>query len=266
MVRRLLIGVVLAAVVLGWTWFSAEEQVVPVTGRAQRVALTDAQQQELGLQVYDQTLAEERRSIVSSGPRHARVDRVARRLAAAGASYKPDFEWQFTLLERDEANAYCLPGGKIVVFTGLLDVARTDGQLAAVVGHEVAHAIAEHGAERIFRDQLTSRAVAAASGAFADDPERFQQVAGLLGAGAQVGLALPWSRSQESEADHVGLVLMARAGYEPAEAITLWQNMARAGGGRSTPEYLATHPSPATRIERIRALLPKVRREARAAG
>ncbi|MCW2956481.1 MAG: Peptidase Ste24p precursor [Thermoleophilia bacterium] len=261
--KRLLLGLVLALVAIGYTYFSAEEQDVPITGRAQRVALSDEQQQQLGLQVYDETLAEEKANLVTSGPQYEQVQRVAERIARIGAEDKPEFDWEFSLVERDEANAFCLPGGKIVVFTGLLDVATTDDELATVVGHEVAHAVAEHGAERIFRDQLTNRAVTAAAGAFADDPARFQQVAVLLGAGAQVGLTLPWGREQESESDRIGLIYMARAGYEPAAAITFWQKMSKGGGGQ--PEYLATHPSGTTRIKQIRGWLPEARAAAREA-
>ena len=257
--RRILIGVVFALVALAVTYFGSEQQDVPVTGRSQRVALSDAQQQELGLQVYQQTVSEAGDDVINSGADYEQVRRVAERIAAVGAKDKPLFDWEFTLLKRDEANAFCLPGGKIVVFTGLLDVARTDDELAAVIGHEVAHAVAEHGAERIFREQLTQRAVAAASGAFADDPQRYQQVAGLLGAGAQVGLALPWSRAQESEADHIGLIYMARANYDPGAALTFWKSMQQAAGGSAPPEYLSTHPSSATRIRQIRAWLPEAR-------
>ncbi len=261
--RRIVIGLVLALAVVAFTWFSSEEQQVPVTGRTQRVAMSDAQQEQLGLQVFDQTLAEEGEKVVESGPQYDQVRRVAEKLARIGAVDKPEFEWEFALVDRPEANAFCLPGGKIVVFTGLLDVAKTDDQLATVVGHEIAHAVAEHGAERIFREELTNRAITAASGAFADDPQRFQQVGGLLGAGAQVGLSLPWGREQESESDHIGLIYMSRAGYDPEQAITFWQNMAKASKGQQPPEYLSTHPSHGTRVKQIRAWLPEAARERR---
>ncbi|MCW2927865.1 MAG: Peptidase Ste24p precursor [Thermoleophilia bacterium] len=264
--RRVLIGVVLAVIALGYTYFTAEEQTVPITGRAQRVAMSDQQQQELGLQVYQQTLQEEGEQVVTSGPQYEQVKRVAQRIARVGAVDKPEFDWEFSLVERPEANAFCLPGGKIVVFTGLLDVAKTDDELAIVVGHEVAHAVAEHGAERIFREELTNRAVAAASGAFADDPARFQQVAGLLGAGAQVGLSLPWGREQESESDHIGLIYAARAGYDPSAGITFWTRMQQASKGAQPPEYLSTHPSGATRVKNIQGWLPEARRERRDPG
>lgn len=265
MAGRLLIGVVLVLVVVAGTWLTAERQEVPITGREQRVALSDEEQQQLGLQVFEQTLSEEGERVISSGPQHAQVQRVASRVARVADEDRPGFDWEFALVDRPEANAFALPGGKIVVFTGLLDVARTDDELATVIGHEIAHAVAEHGAERIFREQLTQRAVLAASGAFADDPERFTRVALLLGAGAQVGLTLPWGRAQESESDRIGLVYMARAGYDPEAAIDFWQRMDRAAGGRRPPEYLSTHPSGETRVRRIREWLPEARREAREA-
>lgn len=263
---RIVIGILLALAAVAFTYFSSEEQNVPITGRAQRVALSDEQQMELGAQVYDQTIAEEQQRVVTSGAQYEMVQRVARRIAQVAAEDKPEFEWEFTLVERDEANAFCLPGGKIVVYTGLLDVARTDDELATVIGHEVAHAVAEHGAERIFREELTNRAVVAASGAFADDPARFQQVAALLGASAQIGLNLPWGRAQESESDRIGLIYMARAGYDPTAAITFWQRMDRASEARRPPEYLSTHPSGATRVRQIREWLPEAKRERGRAG
>lgn len=261
--KRLLIGIVLAVLAVLFTYMSAEEQEVPVTGRAQRVAMSDEQQQALGAQVYEQTLAEEQANVVTSGPQYEMVQRVAERIAKVGAVDKPEFEWEFTLLQRDEANAFCLPGGKIVVFTGLLDVAKTDDELAAVVGHEVAHAVAEHGAERIYRQQLTQRAVSAASGAFADDPENFQRVAALLGAGAQIGLDLPWNREQESEADHIGIIYAARGSYDPEAAISFWQKMGTASGGKRPPEYLSTHPNSETRVRQLREWMPQAKAERR---
>lgn len=264
--RRLVIGIVLALVAVAFTYLSAEQQEVPITGRAQRVAMSDQQQQQLGLQVFEQTLQEEGEKVVEAGPQYEQVKRVAERIAKVGAVDKPEFDWQFALVERPEANAFCLPGGKIVVFTGLLDVARTDDELAIVVGHEVAHAVAEHGAERIFREELTNRAVAAASGAFADDPERFRQVAGLLGAGAQVGLSLPWGREQETESDRIGLIYSARAGYEPRAGITFWTRMQKAAGGKQPPEYLSTHPSGDTRVKNIKGWLPEADKERRDPG
>ncbi len=133
-----------------------------------------------------------------------------------------------------------------------------------MLGHEVAHAVAEHGAERIFRQQLTDTAVQFAAGAFADDPVEFRNIAALLGAGAQVGLNLPWSREQEGEADRIGLIYMARAGYDPRAAVGFWQRMAQASADQQrSPEYLSTHPESGTRIELIKGWLPEALEEYR---
>jgi predicted Zn-dependent protease len=261
MKRRLIMGVVFAIAVIAFTYFSSEEQQVPVTGRTQRVAMSDQQQEQLGAQVYDQTLQQEQANIITEGAQFEMVQRVAERIAQVGAVDKPEFDWEFSLVDKDEANAFCLPGGKIVVYTGLLDVAKTDDELAIVVGHEVAHAVAEHGAERIFREELTNRAIGAASGAVADDPQRYQQIAALLGAGAQIGLNLPWSRSQESEADHIGLIYAARAGYDPRSAIGFWQKMERASKGQAPPEYLSTHPSSGRRVQQLQGWMQEALRE-----
>lgn len=257
-----LLPVLIGVIVLAVTWFGSEEQRVPVTGREQRVGLSDEQQMELGAQVYQQTLQETAPLIVTSGPEFERVQEVASRLAAVGADDKPDFAWEFTLVDDPQANAFALPGGKIVVYTGLLDVAQTDAQLATVIGHEVAHATAEHGAERIFQQQLTDTAISAAAGALASDPAQFQQIAALIGAGAQVGFTLPWSREHESEADRIGLIYMARAGYDPREAVTFWEQMEAASAEQGRPpEYLSTHPNPDTRIQQIQEWLPEALEE-----
>lgn len=249
---------------VGFQYCSAEGQVVPITGREQKVSLSDDQQMQLGAQYYDEFLQRSSGSIVASGPQWEKVREVSAGIVAAAAEHKPEFEWDVTLIEDPQANAFCLPGGKIVVYTGILRPARTPEGLATVLGHEVAHAVAEHGAERIFRQQLTDTAVQFAAGAFADDPVEFRNIAALLGAGAQVGLSLPWSREQESEADRIGLVYMARAGYDPRSAVGFWERMAEASADdERPPEYLSTHPGSSTRIELIRAWLPEALEEYR---
>jgi predicted Zn-dependent protease len=166
---------------------------------------------------------------------------------------KPDFTWRVTLLRKNEANAYCLPGGKIVVYTGILPVTRTDAALATVLGHEVAHATAEHSAERIEREHLTKVAAAIIAGGVAFTPGQYVRVAALLG----VADTLPFTRKQESEADHIGLVYVARAGYDPRQAVAFWQRMRTALKGKEPPEWLSDHPSDQHRIERIRLWLPE---------
>lgn len=219
---------------------------VPYTNRSQFIVLSESQDLQLGAAAYKEVLAQ---SKVVTDPRIAGpVQRVGQRIAAVAD--KPEYQWEFTVIDDPkQANAFCLPGGKVAVFTGIFPIARDDAGLAAVIGHEVAHAIARHGAERVSQGlamQVVGAGVAvAASGA---SPATQQAVLAAYGLGSQVGVALPFSRSQESEADRIGLILMAKAGYDPQAAIGLWQRMQQAERN-APPEWLSTHPNPATRIE-----------------
>ncbi len=228
---------------------------VPVTGRHQLLLLSEGQETQMGLTAYQQIL---KKSKLSTDPvATEQVRRVGKRIAEATG--RSDFQWEFNLIEDKQANAFCLPGGKVAVYTGLLPITRDDAGLAAVLGHEVAHAIARHGGERVSQGLLVQVGLAATQIALArNDPAAVQQVTALLGAGATVGLLLPWSRTQESEADHLGLILMAKAGYDPHAALDLWRRMAEAakGSGRP-PEFLSTHPSEATRIVQIEGWIPE---------
>jgi metalloendopeptidase OMA1, mitochondrial len=256
LVGRPLIAIVLAAVVVGVLLLKTHRQKTPVTHRVQHVTLTDAQQMQLGSQQYAKTLRQNRARIVSAGPSYVEVQRVARRIEAVASRDKPNFVWKVTLLRKQEANAYCLPGGKIVVFTGILPVTENDAGLATVLGHEVAHATAEHVAERIERQHLTEVAAVIIAGGTAFTPAQFARITALLG----VGAGLPFSRSQESEADHIGLVYLARAGYDPRQAVAFWKRMQRASKGKEPPEFLSDHPSDAHRVERVEAWLPQAER------
>ena len=228
LLARPLIAVVIAAVVVGVLLLvQTDKETTPVTHRTEHIALSDEQQTQLGSQQYDKTLRENRAAIVSSGADYAQVQRVARRIEAVAGRDKPVFDWKVTLLRKDEANAYCLPGGKIVVYTGILPVTRNDAALATVLGHEVAHATAEHAAERIERNHLTKVAAAIIAGGVAFTPRQYVRVSALLGAAG----SLPFSRKQESEADHIGVVYMARAGYHPP-----WPCRPRRCGRPRTPE------------------------------
>jgi predicted Zn-dependent protease len=259
-VGRPLIAIVVAAAVVGILLLHSHRQKTPVTHRSQHVELTDAQQMQLGNQEYAKTLRANRARIVSSGPQYAEVQRVARRIEAVAGRDKPNFVWKVTLIRKNEANAYCLPGGKIVVYTAILPFTKNDAGLATVLGHEVAHATAEHVAERIERQHLTEVAAAIIAGGVAFTPAQFLRITALLG----VGSSLPFSRSQESEADHIGLVYMARAGYDPRQAVGFWKRMRRASQGREPPEFLSDHPSDAHRATRIQGWLPEAEREYRA--
>ena len=257
LVARPLIAIAIAAVVVGVSLLvHTHEQKTPVTNRTEHVALSDAQQTQLGDQQYAKTLREDRANIVSSGPAYDEVQRVAKRIEAVAARDKPAFVWKVTLLRKNEANAYCLPGGKIVVYTGILPVTGNDAALATVLGHEVAHATAEHAAERIERDHLTKVAAAIIAGGVAFTPRQYVRVVALLGAAD----SLPFSRAHESEADHIGLIYMARAGYQPRQAVAFWKRMKRAAKGKEPPEFASDHPSDAHRIERIQKWLPEAER------
>jgi len=257
LIGRPLIAIALAALVVGILVLKSHRQKTPVTHRVEHVTLTDAQQMQLGAQEYAKTLRQNRARIVASGPQYAEVQRVAKRIESVARRDKPDFVWKVSLIRKNEANAFCLPGGKIVVYTGILPLTENDAGLATVLGHEVAHATAEHVAERIERNHLTEVAATIIAGGVAFTPGQFLRIEALLG----VGATLPFSRSQESEADHIGLVYMARAGYDPRLALPFWKRMQRASKGSEPPEFLSDHPSDAHRIERIRGWLPEVERE-----
>src|SRR5574341_53222 len=228
---------------------------VPITGRSQVLLLSEGAETQMGLDSYRQILAKAR---LSTDPAHnERVSRVGRRIAEATG--RTDYQWEFKVIEDKQMNAFALPGGKVAVYTGILPVTRDDAGLAAVLGHEAAHAIARHGGERLSQGLLVEAGLVTTQVALSrNDPATVRQVTTLLGAGATVGLVLPWSRQQESEADHLGLIYMAKAGYHPAAARDLWVRMDEAARGRGAPpEFLSTHPSAPTRIKQIEAWIPE---------
>ncbi len=219
----------------------------PLTGRQQLILLPESQDAEMGLQAYQQILDE---SKVAKDPElDRRVQEVGRRIAKV--SPHPEWDWQFTLLDNDEPNAFALPGGKVGVNTGLFKVAKNDAQLAAVLAHEVAHAIARHGAERMSQG-LLAQGLSTAVGIGTGNAGYAQMAAQA----ATLGIILPYSRTQEAEADHIGLFYMAEAGYDPREAVALWRNFESLGGA-GQPEFLSTHPAPGSRIENLEALMPE---------
>lgn len=179
------------------------------------------------------------------------------------AEYLNGYQWEYKLIENKEVNAWCLPGGKIVVYSGILPVAKDDAGLATVIGHEVSHALANHGAQRMSATQLQQLGavgVAVATGnKSAEQQQMWQQYYGM---GSEVGVMLPFSRSHESEADKIGLTLMAIAGYNPELAISFWERMSANSSGNKPPEFLSTHPADATRIANLRRLIPEAKAEA----
>jgi predicted Zn-dependent protease len=231
-------------------------QTVPFTGRKHLVLIPDDQEQQLGLTQYEQTLKSSRLS--TDQAQVALVRRVGERIAKAAD--KPDYKWEFNVIDDPKTvNAWCLPGGKVAVYTGLLPITQDEEGLAVVLGHEIAHALARHGSERMSQGLLAQMGGAALSVALANKPEQTQQLAqAAYGAGAQVGVLLPFSRQQESEADRIGLILMAKAGYDPHAAVPFWRRMQKAsGGGDGTPEFLRTHPGDEKRIGAIERELPE---------
>jgi predicted Zn-dependent protease len=247
---------IIAAVVMLGQYMSSEKVVNPETGRAARVAMSTEQEQALGFQSYREVLSQSQ--VVASGPEHDMVVRVASRLAPATGEAAKNFDWEVSVVQSPEVNAFCLPGGKIVVYTGILPYTQNEAGLAAVLGHEMAHAVARHGSQRLLRSSLAQTFMmgAAASISLSDmDYNQRRTAMAALGAGATYGVILPFSREHESEADRMGLLYMARAGYDPHEAITFWQRMNQTGG-RQPPEFASTHPSNTTRIRELEEFLP----------
>ena len=242
-----------------WSWLALTLVVAlgcatSPTGRRQLKLFPDAEMAQMGVAAYDKLKTE--MPVSDDARATAYVRCVADAVTAAVQDRRfASTAWDVTLFEEASPNAFALPGGKIGVHTGLLKVAVNQDQLATVLGHEVAHVLADHGNERVSNAtaaQTGLNAVAVLSGAAS--PQQ-QQLMGLLGLGAQVGVLLPFSRTQEREADALGLDLMARAGFRPEESVKLWQNMGAAGGDQP-PEFLSTHPSHGTRIADLEARMP----------
>ncbi|MDX1952422.1 MAG: M48 family metallopeptidase [Verrucomicrobiota bacterium] len=251
-----LIPLVIAAIVILFQFMGAEKFTNPETGKKTRVALSSKDEKALGMQSFQEVLATA--DVLETGPEVDMVRRVAERLAPVTGEAARDFEWVVSVVKSPQVNAFCLPGGKIVVYTGILPIAQTEEGLATVMGHEMAHAVARHGSQRLFQHSLMQTAMVGASFSLGDfDPQQRHMILGLLGAGAQYGVLMPFGRDHESEADHMGLLYMARAGYNPEAAIGFWERMAEAGSANQPPEFMSTHPAHGTRIARIRELMPK---------
>ena len=225
----------------------------PYTHRSQLMLVSPEQETKLGAQAYQQVLAKSR--VDSRSGVVAPVEAVGRRLAAA--ANQPNYQWRFTVIDDPkQENAFALPGGKVAVYTGILPVAVDTNGLAVVLGHEIGHAVARHGAERMSQTMAAQAGESVIGALFGGGPGT-QAILVAYGLGAQVGVLLPYSRAQESEADHIGLLLMARAGYDPRGAVAFWQRMEQRAGSGAPLQFLSTHPSHGTREQQLRAWLPE---------
>ncbi len=232
---------------------------VPVTGRRELNLVSPEQEMQLGVSSFEQMKKET--PVTSEQSANAMVERVGRRLAAVASKDLPNAHWEFVVFDSPEVNAFCLPGGKVGVYTGILPIAKTDAGLATVLGHEIGHAVAHHGASRMSQAMLTQTGSQLLGSTLSSADPKWQAAAvTAYGLGTKVGIELPYSRTQESEADHIGLIYMARAGYDPKEAIAFWQRFMEYNnqhGGSGTPAFLRTHPVDATRIKQLKAWLPE---------
>ena len=226
------------------------------TGRKQLKLFPSNQMDAMGIQAFDSMKSSQK--ITKQVKPNSLVQCVAKHITAQVPETVFKGEWEVVVFDDDQINAFALPGGKIGVYTGLLKVATNQHQLAAVIGHEVGHVIAEHGNERMSNSTLIGIGMEVTNQALAaNQVAQNQQIMAVLGFGVQVGLELPFSRTHESEADQIGLDLMAKAGFNPEQAVTLWENMDAAAGGKRPAEFMSTHPSPQTRITQLREHMPK---------
>ena len=237
----------------------------PYTGRSQLMMISAAEEQQMGAQAYQQ-MRKDPKHPVSTNPQEVEpVKRVAARVIDAAKQSKyadaaRQFQWEVTVFKADDTlNAFALPGGKIGIYTGIFPVAQNEAGLAAIMGHEVVHALARHAAERMSQGVLAQVGMGAASIALGQSgmsPAASQAAMAALGLGAQVGVMLPFSRQHESEADYIGLLLAAQAGYDPREAVRVWQRMDQYAKG-APPEFLSTHPGHGTRIQQLQSWMPE---------
>ena len=241
---------------------------VPLTGRKQLSLVNETEIQQQAALAYSDLLKDPKTKVVTSGANAQLVQRVGKNIAGAvtrflqenGYGNQYDFNWEFSLIDEDQINAWCMPGGKVAIYTGILPVTKNEAGLATVMGHEVAHAIAKHSAERMSQAVMAQAGGVAVGVATSEKSNTTRAVVNTAyGLGGQLAL-LNYSRNQESEADRLGLVFMAMAGYDPNEAVGFWERMAQAKGaqgGGAPPEFLSTHPSDARRINDIKKLIPE---------
>lgn len=245
----------------------------PFTGKQTLALVPNSQILPMAFQQYDQFLTENK--VVAGTAEAARIQTVGQKIATASErwlnangyqGYLSEYKWEYSLIEDEAVNAWAMPGGKIAFYTGIMPIANTEARVAAVMGHEVAHALANHGQQRMSAGQLQQLGAVAGNIAFAEDPENQAIFNTAYGIGSTVGVMMPFSRSHETEADRIGLTLMAIAGYDPAEAAELWRRMQQESGGGAPPEFLSTHPASETRINNINSWVEEAKAEARKYG
>ena len=234
---------------------------VPITGRSQFNTIPDSLINSMALQEYKSFLKDPETKLSTDAEKTAMVQRVGTRIAGAVEKYMTDnymadriegYKWEFNLVESKEKNAWAMPGGKVVVYTGILEIAEDETGLSVVMGHEIAHAIAKHGSERMTQGLMISLGGIALDKALEDEPSATREIfLTSYGIGATVGIMLPYSRTHEKEADRLGLIFMAMAGYDPEAAVGFWERMAESKDGPDIPEFLSTHPASQSRIENI---------------
>ncbi|WP_133498444.1 M48 family metallopeptidase [Cognatilysobacter terrigena] len=268
----ILIGFAIYAAV---SWFGSAQK-DPYTGETAHYGASTDEEVDLGTQAFQQVVgdAQSQNALVPADAQVSqqirgiaerlikRVPDVTQDLAQANGTAAPEnyknFQWDVAVIQSDEANAFCLPGGKMAVYTGLIPIAQNQDSMAVVMGHEIAHALLRHGSQRMAQQKLVQMGQMAAGVALGGmDPNQQRAVMGALGAGAQYGFILPYSRNHEAQADQVGLMLAAAACFNPHEAIPLWQRMEQLGGGQRPPEFASTHPDPENRIAHLQALMPQ---------
>ena len=226
----------------------------PETGKKAFLLTSEGDEMRLGEQAYQEVLKSNQLSKRKDWDEV--LQRVGKRISQA--ANKPSFAWEFRLIESKEKNAFCLPGGKVAVYTGILPILKNEAGMAAVIGHEVAHATLRHGGQRLSANLGTQLGVLILGQVLSGkDSNQKQLVLAALGLGAQVGVVLPFSRANETEADEIGLRYMARAGYDPHEAPPIWERFAQSNSG-GPPEFLSTHPASKSRQERLTELIPQV--------
>ena len=238
-------------------YYFINQKTVPFTGRKQLRTMKPAAEMQLGLQSYKQILNDSRGQVLTTGPVVEAVRGIGVKIARAAGPEDPGFEWAFNVIDSQQVNAFALPGGYTAVYTGIIPVAENENGLAAIMGHEIGHALAHHGAERMAQQNMQRIVgMGVSMGAGGMDVGAQRAVMGVFGGVSKYGFALPFSRNHESEADYIGLILMARACYDPREAPKLWVRM-KAAGGSAPPEFSSTHPSAETRIADFEKNMPE---------